>query len=557
MTKINYYGALLKGQVFLKVYQSFTGSVALHSYLHEEIKMNVLSHADSALSLLPPVVAIVLAIYTRKVLLSLGVGIVIGALLLTQFSVVDTGTFLFETVKGLVWEEDTFNSWNLEILGFLVVLGMITALITVSGAARAFADWSRERIRNKRDAKLMTMVLGCVVFIDDYFNSLVVGSISRPITDRYHISRAKLAYVLDSTAAPICVISPISSWGAYIIALIGGILATHGLTDSGHLSVFVQMIPMNFYAIFALALLLAVVLMGLDVGPMRNHEQLAQKGELFDESKGQPAGSISDLPEADTGKIIGLFVPILALIAATVYFMIASGADALASNDLPFSVLGAFENTEVSNSLFYGSLVGLVVTIALGFVQKIEFNLMLKGMLAGAKSMLPAIYILLFAWSIAGVIGQLETGKYMASLITGAIPVELLPAILFILAGITAFSTGTSWGTFGIMLPIAADMAMGSDVTLMLPMLSAVLAGAVFGDHCSPISDTTILSSTGASCHHIDHVVTQLPYALIVAFISIVGYGVLGFTGSLMIGFITCAVMFVLSLVLLKTLAKN
>ncbi|MCW3174275.1 Na+/H+ antiporter NhaC family protein [Shewanella subflava] len=519
--------------------------------------MNVLSHADSALSLLPPAIAIVLAIVTRKVLLSLGVGILVGALLLTQFSLGDTSTFLAETVTGLVWDDGALNSWNLQILGFLIMLGMITALITVSGSSRAFADWAKDRIRSKRDAKLMTMFLGCVVFIDDYFNSLVVGSIAKPITDRYHISRAKLAYLLDSTAAPVCVISPISSWGAYIIALIGGILTAHGFTDSGHLSVFVQMIPMNFYAIFALLLLLCVALLGLDVGPMRQHELKAQKGELYDESKGLPPGANPDLPEADTGKIIGLFLPILALIAATVYFMISSGADALAAEGKPFDVLGAFENTAVSQSLFYGAIAGFIVTLVLAFMQKLETRMVLLGMVAGARSMLPAIYILLFAWSIAGVIGQLETGKYMASLVTGAIPFELLPVVLFILAGITAFSTGTSWGTFGIMLPIAADMAMGSDSTMMLPMLSAVLAGAVFGDHCSPISDTTILSSTGASCHHIDHVITQLPYALIVALISIVGYSVLGFTGSIMSGFLACSVVFAITVIGLMVYSRR
>lgn len=228
--------------------------------------MTTLSYADSALSLLPPVVAILMAIFTRKVLLSLGVGILLGILLITDFAVVDSGQYLANQAVGLFWEDGAMNSWNVYLLGFLILLGMITALITVSGAAKAFAEWARTRIRNKRDAKLLTMFLGCVVFIDDYFNSLVVGSVARPLTDRYYISRSKLAYLLDSTAAPICVISPVSSWGAYIIALIGGILTAHGFTDTGHLSVFVQMIPMNFYAIFALLLLLCVAFMGLDVG---------------------------------------------------------------------------------------------------------------------------------------------------------------------------------------------------------------------------------------------------------------------------------------------------
>ncbi|MGX9462994.1 Na+/H+ antiporter NhaC family protein [Shewanella sp. A14] len=519
--------------------------------------MMIISYADSALSVLPPLVAITLAIFTRKVLLSLGVGIAIGALLLTDFTIIGSGEYILQTAGKLVWKDGGLNSWNVYILGFLIVLGMITALITVSGSARAFADWAKQRIRNKRDAKLMTMFLGCVVFIDDYFNSLVVGSISRPITDRYHISRAKLAYILDSTAAPVCVISPVSSWGAYIIALIGGILTAHGFTDSGHLSVFMQMIPMNFYAIFSLLLLLCVVMFSLDVGPMRQHELNALRGSLFDEKKGQPPGAATDLPEADTGKVMGLFLPIAILVFATVYFMVSSGADALTAKELSFSVLGAFENTDVSSSLFFGSIIGLIATVILGIQQKVEWPMLLRGMLVGARSMLPAIYILLFAWTISSVIGELETGKYMASLATDNIPFAMLPAVLFLLAGVTAFATGTSWGTFGIMLPIAADMAMGSDSTMMLPMLAAVLSGAVFGDHCSPISDTTILSSTGASCHHIDHVVTQLPYALITAFISLVGYTVLGFTGSLIAGLLCCSAMFVISLVVLHFFVKK
>lgn len=520
--------------------------------------MNLITYADSALSLLPPLIAIVLAILTRHVLLSLGLGILAGSLLLTDFSLLSSGTFLAQSVTGLVWKDEALNSWNLYIIGFLIALGMITALITVSGSARAFADWAKQRIRCKRDAKLLTLFLGCVVFIDDYFNSLVVGAISRPITDRYHISRAKLAYILDSTAAPVCVLSPISSWGAYIIALIGGILTAHGFADTGHLSVFVQMIPMNFYAIFALLLLLCVAVFSLDVGPMRKHEMNAKKGQLFDESKGTPPGATADLPEADTGSVLGLFLPILMLVLATCYFMISSGAGVLAEENITFSLLGAFEKTDVSSSLFFGSLVGFAVVLILSLIQKIPFIMLIKGIVVGGRSMLPAIYILLFAWTIAAVIGQLETGKYMASLATsGNIPFALLPASLFILAGITAFSTGTSWGTFGIMLPIAADMAMGSDSTMMLPMLAAVLSGAVFGDHCSPISDTTILSSTGASCHHIDHVVTQLPYALIVAFISLSGYIVLGFTQSLLYGLLTCSGIFVVSVLALKVKANK
>ncbi|MGL5467304.1 MAG: Na+/H+ antiporter NhaC family protein, partial [Shewanella sp.] len=325
--------------------------------------MTVISYADSVLSLLPPVVAIALAIITRRVLISLGLGIVLGGLLLNQFSPLATGEFVVSRVKGLFWSTEGANSWNLYILGFLIVLGMITALITVSGSARAFADWAKLHIRNKRDAQLLTMFLGCVVFIDDYFNSLVVGTVARPVTDRYYISRAKLAYLLDSTAAPVCVISPVSSWGAYIIALIGGILTAHGFADSGHLSVFMQMIPMNFYAIFSLLFLLCVVLLGLNIGPMRKHELNALRGSLYDESKGLPPGANVDLPEASTGKIAGLFMPIGVLVLATLYFMLSSGAEVLASVGSEFSLIAAFEKTDVSSSIFFGAVMGLAVAL--------------------------------------------------------------------------------------------------------------------------------------------------------------------------------------------------
>lgn len=522
--------------------------------------MSITSYADSALSLLPPLVAITLSIITQRVLLSLGLGIVVGAVLLNINAPLETGSFLFATVSKLFWsaEKQSLNAWNLYILGFLVILGMITALITVSGAARAFAQWASKHIRNKRDANLLTVFLGCVVFIDDYFNSLVVGSIARPLTDRYGISRSKLAYLLDSTAAPVCVISPISSWGAYIIAIIGGILTTHGLTELKPLTAFLEMIPMNFYAILTLVMIVCISAMDLDFGPMRKQELAASKGELFDAKKGVPPGTSVDLPEAETGKISGLFIPITVLVVATLFFMFYSGSVALKAENLPFSFIAALEKTDVSSSLFFGALSGLAVTLALNIKQKIPYRLILQGLFIGLKSMLPAIYILVFAWSISSVISQVETGKYMASLASGNISTELLPALLFVLAGIAAFSTGTSWGTFGILLPIAADMAVGTgQSSILLPMLAAVLAGAVFGDHCSPISDTTILSSTGASCHHIDHVMTQLPYAFLIAAISLVGYIALGYTGSYWLGLIISGVILAIILLSLKIYASK
>lgn len=506
--------------------------------------MEITHYATSALSLAPPLIAVILAIWTRKVLLSLGMGILAGSVLLSDFSPLGTAEYIGGVAKGIFWADGAVNSWNVNILVFLLLLGGIISLMTVSGATRAFADWAATRIKSRRGAKILTGCLVFLFFIDDYFHSLSVGSVCRPVTDRFQISRAKLAYLLDSTAAPVCVLMPISSWGAYIIAIIGGILTAHGLSDETPISAFIQMIPMNLYAVFTLAMVLVVIFFQLDIGAMRQHEEWAAEGQLWDESKGAPAGSSGELSSSDKGRVLDLVLPILTLTLTTIYFMVSSGADALAGKELPFSLLGAFENTDVGASLVNGGLCGLGMAIMLS----LRLGLGLKNWLLAAKhgvmAMLPAIYILIFAWGIGAVIREMETGKYLASMAQSGLPITLLPAVLFVLSGAMAFSTGTSWGTFGIMLPLAGDMAAASDITMMLPMLSAVLAGAVFGDHCSPISDTTILSSTGAGCHHIDHVVTQLPYALTIACGALFGYLALGMLHSVLAGVLVSGLWF-------------
>lgn len=530
--------------------------------------MELISYSDSALSLIVPLVALTLAIITRKVLLSLGCGILLGALFLTDFNVANTLSHLVDLATGLVWEAGdaskgtawevgSFNSWNLSIIGFLFLLGMLTSIMMVSGATGAFADWAKNKISTRRGSTLLTAVLGIFIFVDDYFNSLAVGSISRPLTDRYKVSRAKLAYLLDSTAAPMCVLMPVSSWGAYIIAIIGGILASHAITDISPLSAFMQMIPMNFYAIFAIAMVFAVVYLNLDFGVMAKEEQAAKEGQLFDPEKGLPAGATAELEESDKGNLFGLIIPILVLIVGTVFFMINSGADSLAADNKAFSVLGAFENTDVGSSLVYGAIAGLVTALVLSVISGVSIQLLLQACFHGAKSMLPAVYILFFAWAIGSTIGSIETGKYLATLIGDSIPTGLLPVIVFVLAGFMAFATGTSWGTFGIMLPIAGDMAAGTEIALMLPMLASVLAGSVFGDHCSPISDTTILSSTGANCHHMDHVLSQLPYALSTAVVCVVGYLFLGLTSSILTGFVASVIAFVIVVAIMSRLSRN
>ena len=517
----------------------------------------LIDFATSPLSILPPVIALGLAIITRRVLLSLGVGIALGALLLSSFAPIDSVLYVVKTVKGVIIEDGGINTWNMSIVAFLLLLGMMTALLTLSGGTRAFAEWALTHIKDKRGASLLAAFLGVFIFIDDYFNSLAVGSISRPVTDRFNVSRAKLAYILDSTAAPMCILMPVSSWGAYIMTIIGGILVSHGMTEYSPLGAYVALIPMNFYALFTLLMVFAVIYFKLDIGLMKQHEQQAeQRGSVHGADKN--AANLHDefgITESDQGKVSDLIYPILALIIATLFFMMHTGNQALAENKLAFSVLGAFENTDVGASLVYGGIVGLLLSITTVFKQKLPLKEIGFALWIGAKSMLGAIIILFFAWSIGSVIGDMKTGAYLSSLVQGNIGLHWLPVILFILSGCMAFSTGTSWGTFGIMLPIAGDMAGATDLALMLPMLSAVLAGSVFGDHCSPISDTTILSSTGARCKHIDHVATQLPYALSMALVSIVGFVTIGFTSSLIMALVTSSIMFVAVIALMKSLA--
>jgi len=521
--------------------------------------MILIDFAASPLSVLPAIVALGLAIITRRVLLSLGVGIVLGALLLVDFSFANGATYIFNTVKGVVIEDGGINSWNMSIIAFLLLLGMMTALLTLSGGTRAFANWALVHIKDKRGASLLAAFLGVFIFIDDYFNSLAVGSISRPVTDRFNVSRAKLAYILDSTAAPMCILMPVSSWGAYIMTIVGGILVSHGITEYSPLGAYMHLIPMNFYAIFTLLMVFVMIWFKLDIGLMKAHEISAEKNGS---KKGNENESVDlhdeyGIEESETGKVSDLIYPILTLIVATLFFMLYTGNQALAADSLPFSVLGAFENTDVGKSLCYGGLVGLLFSFVTVVKQKITFSLISKALWIGARSMFGAIIILFFAWSIGSVIGDMKTGAYLSSLVQGNIDIHWLPVILFVLSGAMAFATGTSWGTFGIMLPIAGDMAGATELTLMMPMLSAVLAGSVFGDHCSPISDTTILSSTGARCKHIDHVTTQLPYALAMALVSCVGFTALGFTASLPVALCASSISFIAVIFVIKVIGKR
>ena len=510
--------------------------------------MNLVDYSSSLLSVVPALIALLLAIATRRVLISLSLGIIVGALMLSDGNVLDAVLYLKNSVVSLLYKggEEGFNSNNINIILFLILLGILTSLLSVSGANQAFANWAQEKVKGRRGAKLMAACLVFVTFIDDYFHSLAVGAIARPVTDKFKVSRAKLAYILDSTAAPMCVLMPISSWGAYIITLIAGLLATHSITGYTPLGAFVTMSAMNFYAIFSILMVFFVAYFSFDIGSMTRFEHNAMsQEEKSSEQRGSSEVGVRDL-----------VLPILALIIGTVTMMLKTGGDALVESGNPFTILGAFENTTVGISLVTGGVASIIVlTLCLLMRRHISVGDYMKAYGSGVKMMSGAILILFFAWTINGVVSDMQTGKYLSSLVAGNISPAFLPAILFVLASAMAFSTGTSWGTFGIMLPIGAAMAMHSDPSLIIPCLSAVMAGAVCGDHCSPVSDTTILSSTGAQCNHMDHVLSQLPYAVLVAAASVIGYLVVGFTESGLLGFITAGIIMLVLIMLFK--AKN
>lgn len=498
-------------------------------------------------SLIPAVLMLVLVILTRKIYLSLGTGILVGALMLHDFNIIDTTVAIWTVFLNIFYTPgDGFNLASLYLLGFLLLLGVLTAILTATGGSRAFGRWASNHVKTRRGAQLVPAVLGILIFIDDYFNALAVGQVARPVTDRQKVSRAKLAYIIDSTSAPITVISPISSWGAYIIGTMGSIFATSAFVNYGPLEAFIRMIPLNLYAFTSIILVFFVVIFNLNIGQMKAHENRAIKdNQMFDPNKETMAGDLAAEVEPHAeGKMHHLIVPILVLIGATVGFMLLTGYSASGEGA---TLLDAFENTDVNISLFSGGLMAVIVSFLYFSFQSSPKTHGLHVLTKGLQSMLPAIYILVLAWMIGDIIGLLDTGGYLANLVNDlAFNINFLPLLLFIVAGFMALATGTSWGTFGIMLPIAAQIAIGVDPELVLPAMAAVLAGSVFGDHCSPISDTSILSSTGAGSNHIDHVITQLPYAFIAAMASIIGYAIFGLTGGVFISLMVSVVAVIL-----------
>ncbi|GGA42361.1 Na+/H+ antiporter NhaC family protein [Psychrobacillus lasiicapitis] len=509
-------------------------------------------------SLVPPLLAIIMVLVTKRVILSLGVGIVSAALLVENFAPANSLLLLWESFRTSFWEEG-INASNIYILLFILMLGVVTAFVSLSGGSTAFAAWAIKKIKTRRGSKLLTAFLGMLIFVDDYFNALAVGQIARPITDSHRISRAKLSYFIDSTSAPICVVSPVSSWGAFLISQLGVIFATHAVTAYTPLEAFVLMAPMNFYVLATLAIVFFLAWTDFDIMEMKKHEKRAiETGELFDSSKPNPGNLEGNFPENNYGKVVDLVLPIVSLIVVTLFAMFWTGYR-FSGYELNLFVI--FENTDVPFSLFIGGLVATILAIVLYVRQfntnpEASINLVWKAIVTGIRSMLPAIFILIFAWSLSFLINALETGVFLANLVTdNNIPVGVIPALLFVLTAFMAFATGSSWGSFGILLPIGASIIMAIEPELILPVLSAVLAGAVFGDHCSPISDTTIMSATGAGVNVIDHVITQLPYAITSAVIAAIGYLVLGLSDSILIGFVSVIGMLIVLFVVWN--AKN
>lgn len=470
---------------------------------------------STAWALVPPVVAITLALITKEVYSSLFVGIAVGGIFYGGGNFERTITHVLN--DGLIGV--LADPYNVGILIFLVILGAMVSLMNKAGGSAAFGRWASQHIKTRVGAQITTIILGCLIFIDDYFNCLTVGSVMRPITDKHNVSRAKLAYLIDSTAAPICIIAPISSWAAAVTGFVPG--------EDG-LSVFVQAIPFNFYALFTIIMMLGLVLLKVDYGPMKLHEDNAKKGDLFT-TGARPYAYNEDVKENTKGHVLDLLIPIASLIVFCVTGMIYTGG--FFSGE---SIVTAFSNADASVGLALGSFFALVVTILLYVSRKaLTFKECMDCIPEGFKSMVPAIMILTFAWALKAMTDSLGAAPFVEGIMRGNAQalMNFLPAVIFLVGCFLAFATGTSWGTFGILIPIVVGV-FSNDHQMMIIAISACMAGAVCGDHCSPISDTTIMASAGSQSDHVNHVSTQIPYAATVAVISCITYIIAGFTKS-------------------------
>ncbi|NLD87165.1 MAG: Na+/H+ antiporter NhaC family protein [Clostridiales bacterium] len=490
------------------------------------------------LSILPPLIAIVLALLTKEVISSLLIGVLSGVLIYSGGNVIDAVESMF-TIMG-----DALGG-NIFIILFLSILGALVMVIREAGGSNAYGEWASKKIKTRSGAMAATGVLGCLIFVDDYFNCLTVGSVMRPVTDKFRISREKLSYLIDATAAPICIIAPISSWAVSV----GSTIEEAGMADG--FGTFIRTIPYNFYAILTIIMVFFICFAKFDFGSMKKYEDKA-----IAEGVPEAAKEDTETSKGAKGKVYDLVVPIVSLIVITIIAMLYTGGlfTGGASN-----IIEAFGNTDANTSLVWGGFASLIIAFVMFVPRRIlSFKEFMECITKGVASMVPAIIILTFAWTISGVCGDgfLDTGGFVAGLVEKSnIPVALLPAIIFVVAAVLAFATGTSWGTFGILIPIVLGISAkvgGISTNLQTILISATLAGAVYGDHVSPISDTTILSSTGAGCNHINHVSTQLPYATLVMICCFIAYIVAGFVQNVYISLLFAVVLLLAALYLVK-----
>ena len=467
-------------------------------------------------ALVPPVVAIGLALITKEVYSSLFIGVLMGGILYSGFSFEGTITHIFE--DGMI--NVLSDSYNVGILIFLVILGTMVCLMNRAGGSAAFGQFAADHIKGRVGAELATILLGCLIFIDDYFNCLTVGSVMRPVTDKFKVSRAKLAYLIDATAAPICIIAPTSSWAAAVTGFVEG--------EDGF-SIFVRAIPYNFYAILTIVMMIGMVLLRTEFGSMKFHEKNALKGDLYT-TPGRPYDTEKQPEVSVRGTVLDLLIPIISLIICCMVGMLYTGGF-FSGEDF----VTAFSQSDASLGLTMGSFFGLLITIGLYQVRRVlKFSECMACIPEGFKSMVPAIMILSFAWTLKAMTDSLGADVYVATVVASSARslLNFLPAIIFVVGCFLAFATGTSWGTFGILIPIVVAVFENSNPDLMIISISACMAGAVCGDHCSPIPDTTIMASAGAQCEHVNHVTTQLPYAVTAAVVSFVSYIIAGFVQS-------------------------
>ena len=517
------------------------GLSSLTAFAADEAAEYVPNMYATAWSLLPPVVAIVLALITKEVYSSLFVGILIGGLFYSGFQFELTVNHVFQ--DGIV--AVLTDAYNMGILVFLVILGVMVCMMNRAGGSAAFGRWAATHIKSRVGAQLATIALGVLIFIDDYFNCLTVGSVMRPVTDKHNVSRAKLSYLIDATAAPVCIIAPISSWAAAVTGFVEG--------EDGF-ALFLKAIPYNYYALLTIVMMLTIVLMKMDYGPMKKHELNAMNGDLYT-TEDRPYANAVDEELNAKGGMIDLVFPVITLIICCVIGMIYTGGFFSGAG-----LIEAFSGSDASVGLMYGSFFAFVITIVFYGIRKVlSFKESMECIPEGFKAMVPAILILTFAWTLKAMTDSLGAAEFVAGVVDSAKGgfISILPAIIFLVACFLAFATGTSWGTFGILIPIVVAVFEGTNPTMMIISISACMAGAVCGDHCSPISDTTIMASAGGQCNHVNHVNTQLPYAVTCAAVSFVTYIIAGFVQNAVICLAIGIVLMIGTLLVINKMTAN